>query len=304
MDSEETPGNKKYFKVYIGSIPGSATKKEILKYFSQFGSVIDVHMFYKNNGLIGNRRLNKGYCHLLVADKAFAEQLISSEHYFKGRTVFCNRFLTGSNLKKNNELHDSTRVMIKYFPEHVSDEELNEFMNQFGSVRTAFFMSQHPVEQPFEKHKYKTASVQFHYETPAQILLKKGPIYFNGMRLHVENYIHRQQQNQYQDKSWGSNMTEFNNEENPVSKSKNDKKTLFNRMPEQSQAIKEEYAISDVPWNSAEHDSSVFHKPTSKQFSHSKIGINHTFTDNLLYRLLDKSLRRRVDNLNPAESPK
>lgn len=304
MDSEGTPRNKKYFKVYIGSIPGDATKKEILNFFSQFGYVVDVHMFYKSHELVGNRRLNKGYCHLLVGDKAFAEQLISSEHYFKGRTIFCNRFLTGSNLKRNNELHDSTRVIIKYLPEYVSEGELKEFMSQFGSVKAAFFMPQHPGEQAFEKHKYKTASVQFHSEAPAQILLKKGPVYFNETRLHVQNYIYRQQQNQYQEKNWGRNMTESNNEEYPVSEIKKDNKTLLSRMPKQSQAIKEEYAISEAPWNLTEHDSCAFHKPTSKQFSHFKIGSNHTSTNNLLYRLFDNSLRRTADNLNLADSPK
>src|SRR5688500_11662202 len=86
-------------KVYVGSLPGDATEAQVYSYFSQFGALEEVVMFYQPHQPHGPKRLNRGFCHLLMADSVSAQRIIDLEHTFYGRTIICSEFKSGSQLK-------------------------------------------------------------------------------------------------------------------------------------------------------------------------------------------------------------
>ena len=285
-------------KVFVGALPGDAPEWEVRAYFSRFGIVRDVVMFYKQDQIEENRRINRGYCHVLMDSPASVSKILSrKEHHFYGRTIVCSRYLKGSELKRKNQKHDNTRIMIKYFPPYVTAVQLKEFMRTFGHIVLAYFISPHPeIAYPLGSN-YQTASVQFTSEESVERLLSECPLYFDSFRLKVEPYVYKQQRISPEWEDVIGTPIEFQIQRNNLYFSSQNR--MNTNYPEQNQVLNinqvtlsgEQAAPEARRRQDRDQRSAWSHvKPTSYQFSHALIHHNHFTPNNLLYRLLKKTL--------------
>ena len=278
-------------KIFIGSLPGDASEEQVRNYFSRFAVVEKVLMFYRTQQTSGTRRLlNKGFCHILVANSVDAGRILNHEHWFLGRTIVCTAFKKGSHLKKNNQHNDNTRAMIKNFPVYVSEFELRNFMSQFGNLRLAYFIARRKKPENLrEQRLYQTASVQYWSETSIEKLLASCPIFFDSSELRVEPFVYKQSH-----KTSGSREARVHRPASFFSKY-NPQRFQNKRLPEKVLAEPDHRHPLQMPEDFSGGESVVddhpliiysYVKPTSRKFLHSSVHSNHTPVHNLVYRLI------------------
>ena len=179
------------FKIFVGALPGESTENEIIQYFGYFGSIGRVTMFYHREQKIPNKLINRGFCHIRLADSLTLDNILSHNHIFQGRKILCSIFKKGKLLKQNNNQNDGSRVIVKNIPSTVSEQELQTYIQKFGKVKLAYFIRN--PEAKATHHIYersKIASIQFDLEESVDELLQKCPIYHGNTILKVERYVH------------------------------------------------------------------------------------------------------------------
>ena len=194
-------GHHSETRVFVGSIPASATKPSLLNYFSHFGHVIRVEMQVKPTENSSDR-LNPGWCHIIVADKATADLICNIPfHNFEGRLISCKPYVKGGSLKRSNLENNKRRVIVKNVPWNSTEEEIRQIARNYGDIEAAFFFqkggSSNESLQYYANKQYKqprTASIQFREFEAADRFIKTKAITIRGARAKIEPYDHKHKQ--------------------------------------------------------------------------------------------------------------
>lgn len=118
-----------HFKVYIGGISKPGEERDLGLFFSQFGDVDSVERVVKR---YAKGEIEKSF-YVLTTQNHFSYVSILRERsiVYKGRKLFCNKFMEGTELLKHNEDLNQRRFLVKYVPKHFSEQDLQEFIEVF-----------------------------------------------------------------------------------------------------------------------------------------------------------------------------
>ncbi len=187
-------------KLFVGSVPASASEEAIKKYFSRFGQILRVLMFYeKETG--AHKKLNRGYCHLVVAHQSTANYILEEPtHIFLGREIRVSIFRRGAFLKKENAQNNSRRIIVKNIPWGIIiDDEIESVFLEFGEIQKAYIFKNSHTDSIGAAHsgypKTRTASIMFFTQDSAERALRRSQIMFKGVFLYIEQYKHKATKN-------------------------------------------------------------------------------------------------------------
>lgn len=111
-------------RIYVSGILPDTKKSQIMSYFSSFGRILDVKLFAQGytqasspspwgNGGGGG----KHYCILICQDTdSYSAILGWPRHFIQSTRVFCEAYLTGIELIKQNNLNNKKRAFIRKVP--------------------------------------------------------------------------------------------------------------------------------------------------------------------------------------------
>ena len=184
-------------KIFVGSLPASASEYEIRQYFSRFGPVLKVNLRYDRSSQKSDSNLNLGYCHVIMQNLLGAQEATKHTlHFFQGRKITVCEFLSGDSLSSKLVRDNHRRIIIKNWPRSSSEFELKRFFGQFGNVLQAYFFRDSyeclPSNQaPTKQLATTVASVIFDTVESAKLVLdSRHDLYQGRYKLKVEQYQH------------------------------------------------------------------------------------------------------------------
>lgn len=180
-------------RLYVGSIPGEATRNQIKEYFSRFGALKKVEMrtTFKNNS---SRETNPGHCIVVVSSASTAARILSVKHYFAGRKLNCQPYVSGNLRKRLDKENNMRRVVLKAVPPYVSRDSLWNYARSFGEVDYLFEFSSKSkdvVQNWHEKKLGRSYSLQFASREAAVKMLELKHLFVDGARIKVQQYNHK-----------------------------------------------------------------------------------------------------------------
>lgn len=191
MSSGESQAEERRYRVFVGSIPGTFSIQEIETYFSTFGKVDRVRMFYRDGS-----RLNKGYCHLYVNKEAYYT-ILSTPHYLGNRALFTSTYISGRRLERQNHTNNARRIVVRNLPLWFQEADLKRAFSHFGKVEVAYVFCTHCRLQEMGEALPPTGSVQFFDVSLAEKLIKiknveikaRGQSHIFMVYPYIHNYI-------------------------------------------------------------------------------------------------------------------
>lgn len=164
---------KSDYKIYVGSIPGSANAGQLASYFRKFGCVRRIQMPINASC----PKINRGYCWLTVRNlETYNAVLQHKEHSFGDRILMCAPFMTGKQLRTHNFCSNSRRVIVRNIPNDFTSSDLREAFQPFGKVLMAYIFSSPDKLDREKSSKTKTGSIQFECSKVAQNLIQKREV--------------------------------------------------------------------------------------------------------------------------------
>lgn len=293
----KTPIARLSMKLFVGSLPGDSTTEEIYTYFQDFGTVVNVVMFYRDHRLPCGKQLNRGFCHVEVADADTASDILAqAKHVFKGRHIQCAAYKSGDSLKITNKHNDDTRIMLKGLPHGVTESELKTKLDKFGPVKYAYLIPskagtthKHRAPKVGSFADCQTASVQFYTDIPVKVLLSSSAVVVRGTVIKVERYVHNHRKtanrkHENQELSMGKKTEQFlSPAESVYSRSKMCRNNFIGEAPFPTSSFfkgklssEHIYFMSNI-------------KPTSSLFINAGITSNHENHTNLLFKVLGRN---------------
>jgi RNA recognition motif-containing protein len=201
MEVKGTGPRKFYPKVFVGSLPGAASALEVQRYFSQFGEINNVIMFYRETDMTSGVLLNRGFCHIEVAHESTVKAILAhGGHFFRGRYLHCAAYKSGDKLREINKYNDETRVILKRVPAGINETQLRCTLEAFGAAKNVYFIPNKIHKMHLEqkaKHEIglQTAMVQFHDVISAVLIIQQGSLKIGKFRIFCERFVHNHGKN-------------------------------------------------------------------------------------------------------------
>lgn len=199
MDRSSKSFSKSHARIFVGSLPGFMTERQVLDFFSKFGKIDSVEIKPRQD----NPNKNTGYCVLQVHNKVVFHKIISFEHLeiFPGRYIVCKPFMKGTELKKATRNLDKRRLIVKHVPSIIKEHDLRRYFERYAEVENIFpfHHDSSPVESSSKpKHnknimKTLTYSLVFNTVDDANRFYSKHPndlIEVNGLSLYIEKFVY------------------------------------------------------------------------------------------------------------------
>lgn len=165
--------NNKPVELFIHGLHPDATIEDIRLTFSPICKILNIS--FKKHPITGK---HKGYAFLKVPNRGVADEILSSGHVLKGRTVYCQ--LKQKNVDMNAKR--KKRLFVGGIPVSVKDKDLKKIFEKFGTV-----MSAYTIRDYNGKSKY-FGYVDFKTEEGAKKTLESLPIFAKGRRLDVKRF--------------------------------------------------------------------------------------------------------------------
>lgn len=269
-------GRNQKFKIYVGAIPAKISSNEVKQYFSKFGQIDDVLMFFNSekDGARSAQRLNKGYCHLVVPNEEIRNAIISyTKHTLWGREILCESFIRGKELRKCNQLNNDRRVIAKNLPINFTVSDLVNSFSSFGELTRAYFFPSSSTSRNL------TASLQFQSPKSASWLLSQSSMTIQGQRIKPVPYV----------KNHGKSCAFI--KENRKQDKKSSEVTSNLTPGISSTEMLNRYESNNMPWreNTSSGIADVarnYIKPTCRAYHRDWIGLHSCQDNNVEFRLL------------------
>lgn len=122
-------------RVFVGGIDVEADRKDIIRYFSKFGRIIDAEIIrFKDTGN------SKGYGFIFCKHKETVTKIFGRKHTLFGKVLDVNEAYDKKVVRRRNWGNDgkSRSLYITKVHNHTTQHDLREYFLQFGSVRRAY----------------------------------------------------------------------------------------------------------------------------------------------------------------------
>ena len=170
MHSEE-------FTVHVANLNGQSTQSSILLYFSYFGSILQVKMFYDRKG----GRFNRGYCRLVISQKQTYNKILGTPHYLDGHYLNCTPYVKGQTQHYSDPENNQKKVIFNGVPSTLAKNFL-KFCRQFGTVISSTHMT-------WVSNEPQTYLVVFAQVSDSEQVLKRKTFHFMGCLVTAEAFI-------------------------------------------------------------------------------------------------------------------
>lgn len=169
MHSEE-------FTVHVANLNSQSTEPSILDYFSYFGDIRKVKMFYDRKG----GRFNRGYCRLVISQKETYDKILSTPHRLDGHDLNCTQYVIGQTQHYSDPENNQKKVIFKGV-QSILENQFEKFCSQFGTVMSLIHM-QWLSQEP------QTYLVVFAQVSDSEKVLKKKTFHFMGSIVTAEAF--------------------------------------------------------------------------------------------------------------------
>ena len=186
------------YRLHVGGIPAQTSRDSLWKYFSQFGTVLDVQTFEKpRNGRKKTRQKLKGFCLVTVNSQETLSRILScKQHTFEQRQLICTEHLSGQSLQDMNRDHNLRRAVIKGVPPSMDTAAVRALLDSLGiQVELLFpFNPDSHKRLPINSHAQiamKPRSFSVMLSTPAEadkLVAHQGILTAQGIQLRAEYY--------------------------------------------------------------------------------------------------------------------
>lgn len=122
-------------KIYLSSLPGFLTKKNLKEYFSNFGHIKSIEMMYDKSENGTNILINALMTCKNIETK---NKILSVNHQLKGTLLNTIEYLEENDLKDYIQRSRSHRVYIKKLPDIINDDQLLDIFSKYGEVEKAY----------------------------------------------------------------------------------------------------------------------------------------------------------------------
>lgn len=184
MDSTPTPTQAKtatkYKKIFVGGYDFRVKKKELEKYFLQFGAIDHIKTKFDKKGKM------PGYSLICFEEVEAAERVLEQRvHLFKGRVIDCRPVLSGKALKQMLESMDNRRVFLSNIPVDFNEEELRKKLEKYAKIQNVY-----TIKKAGKGTKIGYATIE---EGENRESLLKAKIKLRGLRLYMKAYKRKEE---------------------------------------------------------------------------------------------------------------
>lgn len=180
--AEQTKANT---TIFVGGIPGNISAQEIRSYFYQFGEVKAVKIAFSKS----LPAINNGYCFVKFNSTASVKALLEvKEHRIVNRRVTCKPYLEGGFLNSEMNSQNSRKVIAKFIPGWMTDEDLKRYFESYGEVES-YYMSKY--RDSLSKEMIQPTSVGyivFRDQNVANYVSEKKYFKVGKKKIHIEKY--------------------------------------------------------------------------------------------------------------------
>ena len=132
-------------KLFVGGIPSTFTKEDLIEYFETYGEVFGIRLKTKKK----NVNVNLGFGTITVAKSTADKILATNFYYIQGRKVECQRFVKKK--KSQSKLIKDKKVRTLYIiepPESMDENNLKKFFEKFGKIENCYILPERRVPLP------------------------------------------------------------------------------------------------------------------------------------------------------------
>lgn len=160
-------------KIFVGSIPTSYQKEEVIEYFSVYGEIQGFSIIVKKSD-------KDHICGILsCGEEDTTQRILSEKHILRGQILDCHIYLRGSKLKKYLTELNQRNVYVTEIPIDCTFNQLKCVFGKFGKIQNIKFLHSKRV-----KEKY--AIVTFFDIKAAQEALRKKRIRGLGTTIKIK----------------------------------------------------------------------------------------------------------------------
>lgn len=126
-------------KIYVSGILPSTERRELMLYFNSFGSRGMVEILGgSEQDWHSKKAIGKHFCILVCQNPSKFRAILGwPKHYLREKRVFCEPYLTGNLLIKQNNLNNQKRAFIRKIPNRTNVDQLLEFLEiEFGAIES------------------------------------------------------------------------------------------------------------------------------------------------------------------------
>lgn len=168
------------YKVFVGSIPVSASDEDVQSYFRQFAPEARFSFERKPYKNISSG----GYGFLLVSHRRELETIVSQVHYLGDRLLKCGEYFSGEVLNDYRIELSKRRILIRNVKKTITDKDIEEFFGTYGELDSAYI-----VKFQSSNRQRSFGYVTFKKEEPAKILLELGKVMIKEIEIFILPFL-------------------------------------------------------------------------------------------------------------------
>lgn len=220
------PISPELYEVFVAGIPASTSLEMLRNFFQGFGPVFSIEFIKLDKRRRTNRQPRK-FCKLTTTSRGMFHHLIGAPLQFKGRSLFCQQFMSGDSLLAYSTDINARRVVVKKVPVNIGTDELKEALEfNIGSIDIIY---QYKSDFAYFFHNskdHKTFSVTFS-DCFASLQLHLKRRFFDlpsGARVEIEQFSYnRYREDRNRDRSRNGPLPDSSKD---ISSSESKTKTL------------------------------------------------------------------------------
>jgi len=121
------------YVIYVGGIPKAVNSHDIESYFSQYGQIKEIMLQVRKNGN------NVGFCHISLVNRTSYESIMSTRHFYEGKSLKVERHLTRDALRdKHHDINLRRVIVYKLKRGEWSHDNFKELTLHYGEVEQVF----------------------------------------------------------------------------------------------------------------------------------------------------------------------
>lgn len=253
---EDRPG---VVKLFVGGLSGDITHEVILKYFRQFGDILEAFVIYE-------KRRPSGFGFINVANQQVADIILGQKHQINKSRLDVKPAVDRSSAKVQGLDEKKKKIFVGGLPKNFPDDELLAYFNQYGTVQRCYV-----AKNPITGKTRGFGFVVFDLEDSVTKAFTKTNHIIGGQEVHLKiatDKSERQKDNSAEDEHEESAVAHIDPQSDPKTKPKaKDKKKAgenFDKpIPDPKHA-----SIGSIPssGNRLPNPQKVAHRPSQDEF--------------------------------------
>ena len=162
QQDRQNPLTPQWYEIFVAGIPPSATLDILRAYFQRFGPIVNLEFLKIGKKRHANHHPKK-FCKLTTPSRSMYLTLTGpTPPQFRGRSLFCQPFMSGDFLAAHSADINSRRIVIKKVPPTFDTSELRNILQREAGEIEVLYQYKSDFSLPDHNSKdHKTFSVTF-----------------------------------------------------------------------------------------------------------------------------------------------